>query len=158
MVFVTTGTQKQNFKRIFDLVAFSKELENEEILAQTGYSECNYENIKATKFMLQEEFDKCMEQADIVICHAGAGTIFTALKNKKKVLAVPRLKKYGEHVDNHQIEICKELEKEEYILFFNDDSEASIEKFDQKIRELKSKKFKEYVSKEEYLDILRKEI
>ena len=64
--------------------------------------------------------DKYIDEADLVITHGGVGTIFSALKKNKKVIAIPRLEKYGEHINDHQIEICEELEKEGYILYYKD--------------------------------------
>ena len=46
------------------------------------------------------------------MCHAGVGSILTAIEHGKPVIAVPRRKKYGEHIDDHQLEITRELEKE----------------------------------------------
>lgn len=152
-VLVSLGTQKQQFTRILNFIENSKELEKSDILAQTGHTKFSSDRIKIVQFMNQDEFDLKLDEADIVICHGGVGTIFSALKKGKKVLAVPRLAKYSEHVDDHQLEICKELEKEGYILYIND-----LEDFDAKIKELLSKKFKTYISDTSYLEILRKEI
>lgn len=153
MVFVTVGTQKQNFSRIFKLVEGSKVLENEEINAQIGYSNFKSDKIKIIKFLESEEYNKIIEKADIVICHGGVGAIFGALQKGKKVIAVPRLKKYGEHVNNHQEEICETLEKENYILWYKDG-----ENFDDYIKRVKEVEFKKYISDVDFLEELRKEI
>ena len=52
-----------------------------------------------------------------MITHAGVGSILNGITNNKKVIAVPRLKEYKEHNNNHQIEIAKEFSKEEYIIY-----------------------------------------
>jgi UDP-N-acetylglucosamine transferase subunit ALG13 len=57
-----------------------------------------------------------MKRAKIVITHGGTGSIFTALNLNKKVIAVPRLKKFREHTDDHQLQIVKELEKEKMLM------------------------------------------
>jgi UDP-N-acetylglucosamine transferase subunit ALG13 len=101
-----------------------------------------------------EEMDKYIEQADLVIAHGGVGTIFSAIKKGKKVIAVPRLEKYGEHINDHQIEICEELEKEGYILYYRD-GETSL---DDLVKQIKSKEFAKYDSDSNYIDILRKNI
>lgn len=44
-----------------------------------------------------------------MITHGGTGAIIGAVKKGKKVIAVPRLVKYGEHVDNHQMQIIKQF-------------------------------------------------
>ena len=153
MVFLAVGTQKQDFSRLFKLVENSKALKDEEIIAQAGYTKYTSNKIKIKSFLPKEEFRKYFESADYIICHGGVGTIFDGLYNGKKILAVPRLAKYKEHVNDHQIQICKQLEDGGYILYYKDG-----EDFDKKIDELKSRKFKKYVTDESFLDILRKEI
>lgn len=152
-VLVSLGTQKQQFTRILRLIENSEELKCAEILVQAGHTKYKSDRMNIIEFMNQEGFNIALNDADIVICHGGVGTIFSALKSGKKVLAVPRLAKYDEHVDDHQLEICRELQKEGYILYLNDS-----EIFDDKVRELLSTNFKKYVSDTSYLDILRKEI
>ncbi len=152
-VLVSLGTQKQQFTRILRLIENSDELKCAEILVQAGHTKYKSDRMNIIEFMNQEGFNTALNDADIVICHGGVGTIFSALKSGKKVLAVPRLAKYDEHVDDHQLEICRELQKEGYILYLNDS-----EIFDDKVRELLSTNFKKYVSDTSYLDILRKEI
>lgn len=153
MVFVSVGTQKQSFKRIFHLVEDSKVLENSKIIAQAGYTEYSSNKMEIFKFMDNEAYNSYMDEADLVICHGGVGTIFDALYKNKKVLAIPRLSKYDEHVDDHQIEICEELEKEGYIFYL-----GPYDIFDEKLTKLLNTNLKKYESNENYLDILRKEI
>lgn len=161
MVLVILGTQLQSFARIIDYVVNSKELEKENIVIQAGNTkyEKKYDKdrIKIIDFLSQDEFEKNIQEADFVIMQGGVGGIFTSLVAKKKVLAVPRLKKFNEHVNNHQLEICRELEKEGYIMYLNE-NECNIVKFNEKIKELKNSNFKEYVSDNRYLEILEKEI
>lgn len=153
MIFISVGTQKQEFKRLFHLVEDSKVISNQRIIAQMGYTEYSSRRIESIPFMNNELYKKYMNESDIVICHGGVGTIFDALYAGKKVLAIPRLAKYDEHVDDHQIEICKELEKEGYILYLKE-----YDIFDDVMKKLIETNFKKYVPNEDYLDILRREI
>lgn len=155
MILVTVGTQKQQFNRFFELIKKSKELKKEEIVAQIGYTKFESKRIRTFDFIPLDEMDKYIDKADIVITHGGVGTIFSALKKNKKVIAIPRLEKYGEHINDHQIEICEELEKEGYILYYKD----GIDSLDKLIKKIKSTNLKQYdTSDRRYLDILRKEI
>lgn len=155
MVLVTVGTQKQSFERLIDLVKTSKELKKEELVIQRGYTKCNNsKRIHSFDFIPMEEMDKYIEESDFVIAHGGVGTIFSAIKKGKKVIAVPRLEKYGEHINDHQIEICEELEKEGYILYYRD-GETSL---DELVKQIRSKEFAKYDSDSNYIDILRKNI
>lgn len=155
MILVTVGTQKQQFNRFFELIKKSKELKKEEIVAQIGYTKFESKRIRTFDFIPLDEMDKYIDEADIVITHGGVGTIFSALKKNKKVIAIPRLEKYGEHINDHQIEICEELEKEGYILYYKD----GIDSLDKLIKKIKNINLKQYdTSYRGYLDILRKEI
>ena len=153
MIFISVGTQKQSFRRLFHMVEESKLTKNQRIIAQTGYTEVKSNRIETIPFMSIELYKKYIEDSDIVICHGGVGTIFDALYAGKKVLAIPRLSKFNEHVDNHQIEVCDELEKEGYIIYLKE-----YELFDDAMKKLLESNFKRYVPNEDYLDILRKEI
>lgn len=107
MIFITLGSQKFQFNRL--LKAVDQLQTNEEIFAQIGYSDYEPQNYKYKRFLDRDEFEKVMEDSDIVITHGGTGAIIEAVKKKKKVIAIPRLKKYGEHVDDHQIQLVRQF-------------------------------------------------
>lgn len=153
MVFVSVGTQKQSFKRLFHLVEDSKILESQRIIAQAGYTSYRSDRIEIFQFMDHENYQKYMKEADLVICHGGVGTIFDALYSGKKILAVPRLSKYEEHVNDHQIEICEELDKEGYLMYLKE-----FDLFDEKVKQLMKTELKKYVPNYDYIEILKKEI
>ena len=155
MILVTDGTQKQSFDRLFDLIRNSKELKKEELIVQRGYTKCNNsKRIKAFDFIPLDEMEEYISKADLVISHGGVGTIFSAIKKGKKVIAVPRLEKYGEHINDHQIEICEALENEGYILYYKD----GVDSLDDLIKKAKNTNFEKYDSNDNYIQILRKEI
>lgn len=153
MVFVSVGTQKQQFTRIFQLVENSKVLKDDEIVAQTGNTKVESKKIKMLPSIDNNKFNEYIKKADFVICHGGVGTIFNALENNKRILVVPRLCKYEEHINDHQLEVACELEKDGYLIVYNDG-----EDFDKYVEKLKKFKPKKYISDEKFLDILRKEI
>ena len=55
-------------------------------------------------------------KATVIVTHAGSGALFSSIKSGKKVIAVARLCKYGEMVDDHQTELTRKLAEEGYIL------------------------------------------
>ena len=125
MIFVTLGSQKFQFNRLIkelDRLIENNEID-EEIFAQTGYSDYKPQNYKFKDFLEREEFVKYMEQSDIIITHGGTGAIITAVKQGKKVIAIPRLAKYGEHVDNHQVQLIKEFGESGIIKAVSDETE-----------------------------------
>lgn len=117
MVFVILGSQKMQFNRILQKM---DELVNggaiaEKVFAQTGYSDYVPKYFQYKNFMDREIFSNMEEKADTIITHGGTGAIIGAVKKGKKVIAVPRYAKYGEHVDDHQIQIIREFDKMDII-------------------------------------------
>lgn len=153
MVLVLLGTQKQQFTRILELTEDAKILKDEEIIVQAGNTIYKSDRLKILDFISLEQYEELIRKTDLLICHGGVGTIFSALKAKKKILVVPRLKKYGEHINDHQLEICQMLENMGYLNYYKDG-----EDFEKALQITLNKGFKEYISDESFLDILRKEI
>ena len=122
MIFVTVGSQKFPFDRLIremDRLAGEGVLQ-EEVLAQIGA--CAYEpkHMKWHRFMDKEDFDQAITDCDILVTHAGEGSIMTGLLKGRKVIAVPRYQKFGEHVSDHQLEIARALEKQRCIVNVED--------------------------------------
>ncbi len=116
MILVTIGTQKQSFKRLFNYI---NELNiDEKIIVQGGKSKYCFTNLNVEfhDFFCQEEMNAKIEEARIIIAHGGGGTIFKALEKGKKVIVVPRLKEYKEHINDHQLEVTKYLVENNFAL------------------------------------------
>lgn len=118
MIFVTLGSQKFQFNRLLKAID-GLEVE-EEIFAQIGYSDYIPVNYSYKTFLDRNEFNEIMDKASIVITHGGTGAIVGAIKKGKKVIAVPRLAKYGEHVDDHQLQIIHQFESQNLICGLSD--------------------------------------
>ncbi len=113
MIFVTLGSQKFQFDRLLRAVdeLVQKGIISDEVFAQTGYSVYKPEHYDYKQFLSRDEFSDIMDRADTVITHGGTGAIIGAVKKGKKVIAVPRLKEYGEHVDNHQMQLVEQFDE-----------------------------------------------
>lgn len=148
MIFVTLGSQKFQFNRLLKEIDSLIEKENikEEVFAQIGASDYKPKNYKYKKFMTQEEFNNYLDESDIIITHAGTGVIINAIKRNKKVIGVPRLAKYGEHVDDHQVQLINEFTEMNFI-----SSVYDIEKLENEIDKIKTKKFNKYKSNTEVI-------
>lgn len=125
MIFVTLGSQKFQFNRLLQAVDDLLEDENEEVFAQIGYSDYKPKNYRYKQFLDREEFADIMDKSDIVITHGGTGAIIGAVKKGKKVIAVPRLAKYGEHVDDHQLQLVGQFKELNLICECQDTSRLS---------------------------------
>lgn len=117
MIFVCLGTQTYQFDRL------TKKLDNiigeglikEEVIAQIGYGEYVPQNYYYERYMSKEKFSEYQDKADLIIAHGGTGALISASKKCKNIIAVPRLSKYGEHIDDHQLQIVKILSEKGYI-------------------------------------------
>lgn len=143
MIFVTLGSQKFQFDRLLKEIDRLCEcgIIKEKVYAQTG--ESNYEpiNYEYRKFMDRKEFQKYMDECETVITHGGTGAIITAIKKGKKVIAVPRLAKYGEHVDDHQIQIIRQFDEMNLIMPCYD-----VETIEKSLSKIKNHTFARYQS------------
>lgn len=112
-IFITLGSQKFQFNRLLkavDELCEKGTVDAEDVFAQIGYSDYVPQMYNYKTFLDRDEFSNEMEKADIVITHGGTGAIIGAVKKEKKVIAVPRLSKYGEHVDDHQLQLIKQFD------------------------------------------------
>lgn len=82
---------------------------SETIVIQKGTSEIETCHATSFSWAYGEDFERYFETARVVVCHAGVGTILDARRRGKPVLVVPRLKRFGEVFDDHQLEICEAL-------------------------------------------------
>ena len=122
MIFVTLGTQDKEFTRLLE--AIDREIEKgnikECVVVQAGYTKYESKNMEIFDLISTDEFNKYIKSSDLIITHGGAGSILTAIKNNKKVIAAARLYKYKEHTNDHQKQIVKEFADEGYILELRD--------------------------------------
>jgi len=109
MIFVTLGSQKYQFNRLLAAIddLIEKGYVHEDVFAQVGYSDYQPKHFRYKQFLNADEFEDYLSQCDLMIAHAGTGTIVKAVKKGKKVIVAPRLQKYREHEDNHQQEIAE---------------------------------------------------
>ena len=125
MIFVTLGTQDKSFERL--LQAIDREIERgnikEKVVVQAGYTKYESKNMEVLDLVSQDEFDKLMKSCSLLITHGGVGSILTGIKYGKPVIAAARLKKYKEHVNDHQIQIVDNSHEEGYIIGIGDVSE-----------------------------------
>lgn len=143
MIFVTLGSQKFQFNRLLKEVddLIEKGVIKEKVLAQIGYSDYIPRKYDYKMFFDREEFDSRMKESDLVITHSGTGAIMGAVNYGKKVIAVPRNAMYGEHVDDHQLQILKQFDEMKIICACHDPKDLG-----RCIKEIEQLPFKEYKS------------
>lgn len=152
MTLVTLGTQHQEFTRLLDYIEKS-DLKGE-IIVQAGYTKYESKKMKIFDFISYDEMEKYIDKCDLVITHAGTGSIVMPLKKGKKVIACARLSKFGEHVDDHQVELVDVFYSEGYILKVDEDT--SLDEVLKNIKDFKPKKFVSNTKK--FIENLEQEI
>jgi UDP-N-acetylglucosamine transferase subunit ALG13 len=143
MIFITLGSQKFQFNRLLKAVddLIEDGIVTDEVFAQSGYSDYKPKNYIYKRFLNRDEFTECEARADIIITHGGTGSIIGAVKKGKKVIGVPRLAKYGEHVDDHQLQLIAQFKNQNLICGLNDCSEL-----EDGLRYVKTHEFDKYES------------
>lgn len=109
MIFVTVGTHEQQFDRLIEEVDNLKRTNSisEDVLIQSGYSNYKVKYCKNKKFLNYDEMIEAITQARIVITHGGPASFLVPLSLKKKPIVVPRMMKFNEHVNDHQVDFTK---------------------------------------------------
>ncbi len=141
MILVMLGTQNNSFHRLLEeiekLIKSGKI--KEKVIVQAGYTKYQSSNMEIFNLIPQKQLEEYQKEANLIITHGGVGSIISSLKMGKKVIAVPRLHQYGEHVNDHQKQIVKTFDEEGYIIGINEVSE--LEKAIEKILNFKPKKY-----------------
>jgi len=141
MIFVTLGTQDKGFVRL--LQAIDREILKgnirEKVIVQAGYTKYTSKNMEILDLISPDEFDDLMDKSDLVITHGGAGSILSAIKKDKTVIAAARLKKYKEHTNDHQRQLIREFSDKGYILELRDFNK--LDKLLEKAKVFKPRKF-----------------
>lgn len=152
MILVTLGTQKQSFERLLNMIENSSL--KDEIIVQAGYTNFKSKKMKIFNFVDYEKMEELVNRADLIITHGGTGSILGPLKKGKKVIACARLKRYGEHVDDHQMQLIEAFSDAGYII-----SIGEKDNIDEVISKLKNKKMLKFKSNnKKFIDKLKKEI
>lgn len=130
MIFVTVGTHEQSFDRLLMAVDQYAVTMHEETLMQTGYGSFVPKSGKSFDFLDFDEMIEELKNSEVVITHGGPGSIMLALEHGKCPIVAPRMEKYQEHVNNHQVEFCRFVSKRNDNVFCLEDFEeldAAIE-------------------------------
>jgi len=155
MIFVTVGTDEHPFDRLIREVDSLKErgIIREEVFVQIGFARTHPAHCPFAEVLTYQEMENRMRDARIVITHGGPGSIMPVLYSGKVPIVVPRRKRYGEVVDDHQVSFARKLEKEGRIILVEaiKDLGAVIEEYDTRARELTSRIKKDRISPEENL-------
>lgn len=144
MIFVALGTQKFQLNRLLRTVdqLIEAGVIREPVFAQIGHSDYVPRHFSWTPFLSKAEFEEKISRCRLLITHSGVGTIITGLKLEKPVIVYPRLAKYREHVDDHQLQIGMSFQEKNYVLLCREE-----DRLEERIREAEQHSFDVYVSR-----------
>lgn len=139
LILVTLGTQDKPFKRLIQEVEKQIELGNikEKVIVQAGNTKYKSDKMQIYDFIKIEQFNKYIEEAQYIITHAGVATIINGIRNNKKMIVAARRAEYGEHVNDHQLQILDNFAQEGYIV-----PVYELEKLDEAIEKIKTHEVK----------------
>lgn len=109
-VLVTLGTIRPfGFNRV--LQALDAELENDDVTWQVGESDYVPSHGRVVRSLARDELIALTEASDVVVSHAGVGSILASLSSGKVPVVVARQKAFNEHIDDHQFDIADLLDE-----------------------------------------------
>ena len=154
MILVTLGTQDKSFTRLLDSIQeqINKGNIKDKVVVQAGFTKYDSDDMEIFDLIDRDKFSGLIKKCDLLITHGGVGSILTGLKNNKKVIVCPRLSKYKEHMNDHQVQIVDRFYEAGYILRYNDgDDLGNILK---KVDKFKLNKYKSNTSN--FINIIEK--
>lgn len=142
MILITLGTQDKQFTRLLDMIQeqINKGNIQDKIIVQAGYTKYESKDMEIFDLIDRDKFTDLISKCDLLITHGGVGSIITGLQHDKKIIVAPRLAKYNEHMNNHQLQIVNNFSIKGYILplYENDDLNKVLEQ----VKNFKPKKYK----------------
>jgi UDP-N-acetylglucosamine transferase subunit ALG13 len=111
MIFATVGTQLPFDRLLLALDTWASLNPGRPVVAQTGATDTRYAHLTSVPQLDQDRFSALVTQADVIVAHAGMGTILTALELGKPLILMPRLAALGEHRNDHQRDTAAEMSR-----------------------------------------------
>ena len=111
MIFATVGTQLPFDRLLAALDDWAGAYPDVEVIAQTGAAEQSFAHMTCRETIGQIEFRETFDKAEVVVAHAGMGTILTASELGKPVVIMARLARHGEHRTDHQLATAAEMSR-----------------------------------------------
>jgi UDP-N-acetylglucosamine transferase subunit ALG13 len=131
MIFVSVGTHEQPFNRLVEYMDKWSADHSEEVIIQTGFSTYEPRNCEWSKLYPYSQMTKLIDRARIVITHGGPSSFIMPLQVGKIPIVVPRMKRYNEHVNDHQLDFCHQVAKRQGRIIVVDDCEKIAQIIDQ---------------------------
>jgi UDP-N-acetylglucosamine transferase subunit ALG13 len=131
LIFVAVGTQLPFDRLIRTMDEWAARCRRRDIVAQVGPTTYRANNIQTHRYLDSREFRRCVGEADLIVSHAGMGTIITALELAKPVIVMPRRAELLEHRNDHQLATARRLllQRQIRVAFKESDLLAELDNF-----------------------------
>jgi UDP-N-acetylglucosamine transferase subunit ALG13 len=145
--FVSVGNANQPFARLLKAVSVLAEKGDLPlpVIVQHGHTPFSSDGCTAIDFMAMEDFAKHVRGAELLIFHAGAGSMIHACQAGKVPVVMPRRACFGEHIDDHQLELVEAFERSGLVVKVDDEKDL----YDAAMRATKMQSEKEQGNREE---------
>ncbi len=110
MIFVTVGMHSEGFARLVKGADALAACLAEAVVIQAGATAYQPRHARCFGFAPLEDMERWCAAADVIVAQAGAGSILTAQRVGRPLVLVPRLRRYGESIDDHQRELARALQ------------------------------------------------
>ena len=111
MMYVTVGTMFLDFPRLINAVDEIARDRGERVIVQTGMGKTIPTHCEHFDFRPHEEVLAIQREARVIVCHAGIGSVLDALEARRPFIVVPRLKRFGEHMNDHQLDLAQAVQR-----------------------------------------------
>ncbi|MBI5094226.1 MAG: beta-1,4-galactosyltransferase [Candidatus Hydrogenedentes bacterium] len=111
MIYATLGTMFLDFARLVRAMDAIAEATNEHVIVQTGLCRVTPVRCEYFDFKPRDEAQRIQRDARVIVCHAGIGSVMDALEARRPFVVVPRLKRFGEHLNDHQLDLAEAVQR-----------------------------------------------
>jgi len=111
MIYATVGTMHLEFSRLIYRMDAIAEKTDEQIIVQTGLGLVTPDHCEHFDFDSRERVLELQRSARVIVCHAGIGSVIDALEAGRPLVVIPRLKRFNEHNNDHQVDLAEAVER-----------------------------------------------
>lgn len=123
MILLSVGTQLPFDRLVRSVDEWAFQNKRSDVVAQIGETDLTPRNMTCFDFLDPERFSQYQREADVLIAHAGMGSIITAMELGKPLIAMPRSSSQGEHRNDHQFGTARRFAKSPGIYIAQDEAE-----------------------------------
>lgn len=122
MIFATVGTQLP-FDRMMRLLENWAIKSGVRVFCQTGPTSVEFRQCENQEFISPKKYIELLSSCELVVAHAGIGSILSAMEYQKPIIIFPRKASLGEHRNEHQLATAKQFKNKQgiYVAFTDDE-------------------------------------